>query len=1056
MWSLDRPEATWIKTNKQASRLKEKLAGNRFAAIDTETTGLRIDKDDVIFWSLSTGKDRYFLDRGMLDEFQQVFKDPKRVWIGTHTKYDAHMLANSGFPLRGDLRCTLVMDRMNDPENDHGLKETYERYFGEKVKSFGEVFYPKNKNGNPYKPKGKSEQDIILEKWDQNPRAVVEYASLDAWMSYRVYKHLKKELRGVTTWRGESLWDLYLRFEVPFTKILYACERMGVLIDEQYLNSLKPAMEEEIFKAEKSLNKAAGTVVNVNSPPQLRALFIDKLKLKSPKKTPGGAPSTDKSVMEGWANQGVKEAKYVLRHRKVTKIMGTYIDSILQKLDSNGRLHGSLNQHVAETARLSSNAPNLQNIPRPGSDEFKIRRAFIPRPGYKFVAADYSQLEMYLMAHWSGDVGMIQNIKDGKDMHAGNAALVWEEPYDEIIAAKKKAPEDVTERDHMLKEYRQFAKVIGFGLNYGKGARLLASELGLIEQAAKDYPNLKEKQIYWKAVNKAEELIRKYFDRMPQVEEYIKHVHEETAEKKYVETLVGRRRWLRHVMDMADQERHHEDAVRRGDKACWCKECAESRGGDRQSVNTIIQGCLPSSTRVLTDKGMLPIGSIPNFGTVWTGTKWSKYTKLNRGSYERAEIGLDNGQILQCDARHKVLTVKDSGYEFSDWSDLKPGTKVCLSMPNQLKFGGPPHKSLGDDQAYWLGFFIGNGSSSSGDSHKNAMTVTFGDRKGRYSKEEKSEEFIEYIEGLGHTPQKPSVKENKISITVESKIFKNSLVSVGYPWGSIHNEKVVPTLVWSSSLSARKQFLLGLLDSDGYVGGSCPNLHMVAEFLLREIQILARTVGVESRLHGPYANKGQGSWRLDFNKVMLADLGYGEGKKLFSMEQAPPFIVKQFIDHMENVKVERGSDATILSRMRGGGSTSVHTMRKLCQKYGLDIPIYSSAQITYKRVLGFKELTYTLSVDDPMHRFDSEGVISKNSAADVVQAAMIKMHNDDDLVGCNMLFQVHDEVAFEVPEEILDEACAKIKYNMENCGINGINVPLKAEPGIGSDWVAAH
>jgi len=486
MWSVDRPDSVWIKTPQQASRLKEKMANKRYAAFDTETTGTNIVRDYTLFWSLSLGDDRYFLERKMLDEFRPVFKDPKRIWIGTNTKFDAHMVANCGIHIRGKLYCTLVMDRLLDSERPHGLKETYEREFGEKVQTFGETFYPRNKAGKPYKPKGKTTGEIILDKWEEAPEDVIEYASLDAWMSYRLYCRLKKQLKQTTSWRGEDLWSVYLDMEMPFTKILYCCERMGTLIDTGYLKSLKEPMLEEMELTAKALNKAAGRIVNVKSTPQLQELFYKKLRMKVGKKTKKGAPSTDSETLEKWAAQGVKEAQLVLRYRKVQKIESTYVSGILKAVDDNNRLHGSLNQHVTKTGRLSSSEPNMQNFPKPSTDEFQIRKAFIARPGYSFVSADYSQLEMYLMAHWSGDPNMVKAILDGRDLHAANAAMIWSVPYEDIIAAikRKDAKQPLSDYDKTLLGYRQYAKTICFGQQRSGGRRETCSKRGNLSAAA--------------------------------------------------------------------------------------------------------------------------------------------------------------------------------------------------------------------------------------------------------------------------------------------------------------------------------------------------------------------------------------------------------------------------------------------------------------------------------------------------------------------------------------------------------------------------------------------
>jgi DNA polymerase-1 len=600
-WTTARPDPIWVKTPNQVGKLREQFAANRVAAIDTETTGVDIARDTVMFWSISFGDDRYFLERALLPQFEKVFADPDRTWIGSHTKFDAHMLANSGMYLAGTLFCTLVMDRLLNADADHGLKDTYERYFHEHQATFAETFYPRGKENKPYKPKGKTLQEIMMTAWNDNKEGVVDYASMDAWASHRVYRHLRRELNKVTTWRGETLWELYRRFEAPFTRVLYAMEHVGIQLDTAYLKSLRPRIQDEMGELESRLNKIAGVRININSIPQLNEFFVKKLHLPALKKTKGGAVSIDALTLEAWAAGGSKAAAVVLKYRKLSKILSTNVEGLLSAADQYGRVHGNFNQHVTETARLSSTEPNLQNIPRPGSedkDPFQLRRAFIARPGYEFMSADYDQIEMYVVAHFANAVGMIKNIKAGRDIHSSNVEIVWGEPYDDVVAAKKKDKKGLTEYDKRLLAHRQFAKVIGFGLNYGKGSKKLAAELGFDKQIKEAHPDWSEFEVVDAAKRKAQKVIDRYFAGIPEVKAFIEETKRVVAKQKFVETLIGRRRPLPEVMDLEEQWRHDE-AERRAamtsnrnieEIICWCPECKESRGGERKAVSTIIQG----------------------------------------------------------------------------------------------------------------------------------------------------------------------------------------------------------------------------------------------------------------------------------------------------------------------------------------------------------------------------------------------------------------------------------------------------------------------------------
>jgi len=599
-WSISRPDPEWVRTPKDVSRLLERFEATDMAAIDTETTGLDIANDEIMFWSLSFGQDRWFLERRFLWDFEKVWADKKRTWIGTNTKYDAHMMANAGCDLAGDLIDTLVQDRLLNPDYDHGLKEVYEREFNERMMTFAETFYPIGPSGKPYKPKGKSLEEIMWAAWDNDPERVVNYASLDAWASYRVYKQLNKHLSGLTTWRGETLSDVYYDFELPFTKVLYKMERRGIHVDGSYLESLRPKIDAERQDALKRLAKAAGQIINPGSPKQLAKLFFEDLKLKVTKKTPAGAPSTDESVLTAFAEKGIEEARLVLRVRKLDKIEGTYINGMLKRLDRNSRIHGTFKQHVADTARLSSADPNLQNIPRSSGDEFKIRGAFTAKKGCVYIAADYDQIELYLAAHFSGDVNMINAILEGKDLHCSNASLIWEEPYEDMVTAKKISSSDpnYTKRHELLQSYRQYVKIIGFGLLYGKGPNRLAEELNFVTKIAGENPKWGEKRVNHAAKLMAMATTDKFFAAIPSVKAWIEQTHKNAADTKYVETLSGRRRWLTQIMDWDEREAHQREAeeyalLNHRDPnlaMCWCSDCKESRAGERRSVNTIIQG----------------------------------------------------------------------------------------------------------------------------------------------------------------------------------------------------------------------------------------------------------------------------------------------------------------------------------------------------------------------------------------------------------------------------------------------------------------------------------
>lgn len=365
-WSLDRPDPIHIETPGQVAWLKEKLQHHDLLAIDTETTGLDIARDTVVFWSLSCGDDRYFLERHMLDEFRKVLEDPKKAWIGSQIKYDANVLANSGIKLGGDYFCTLTMDRLLDPNERHGLKEAYQRLFGERMATFGETFYPRNKKGKPEKPKARKGMpapamyEILQTAFAQNPKKVIDYASMDAWSVFRLFNALKDRLEDITAWNGYSLWDIFLYCEVPFTKVLFNMERRGFAIDTDYLHGLEPQIEEELNDIEKKINQESGRMININSRDQIAILLFEDRGNEVIKNTPSGKPSTDGAVLKELANKGDSVAKLIVKHRELSKLLGTYVKGLAKFVTAQGRIHTTLNQHVVDTSRLSSSDPNLQ------------------------------------------------------------------------------------------------------------------------------------------------------------------------------------------------------------------------------------------------------------------------------------------------------------------------------------------------------------------------------------------------------------------------------------------------------------------------------------------------------------------------------------------------------------------------------------------------------------------------------------------------------------------------------------------------------------------------
>lgn len=571
------PPVTFVDTPEKMEKVVRHVKATKKAAQDTETTGLDRARDRVVLWSLCPDeKSRYTLTEAMLDIYdKELAPDPKIEWYYTNQTFDFCMLYNSGHEIpAGDCYDTLAMDWLFDENRSgrHGLKETAWDHLEYRMPSFKDTF--------PSRKRGESIPDRLMRGIQEDPETAYDYASSDAWATFRVFNYLKGRLERQESTRGMNYWDYFKRVEMPFTRVLYKLIQRGVMIDQGHLMDIRPGIVDRLNNIQKRINKLAGTQINPNSPAQLIKLLFEKLGHEPVTWTSGGSsgnrqPSTDEGTLQILAARGCEVSKQLLEFRGLKKFLGTYIDGMSKWIDDNCRIHPTLTQHVTVTGRLSSTDPNLQNIPRPDGDEFHLRGAFIPREGYVFVVADYEQLEMRLMAHFSGDKNMQKVIWDGKDIHTGTASLMFGAPYDDIKAAgkKKKAAADdptikMTDLDKELCFYRLASKSIGFGLNYGEGPNKLAGQLGVSKERAK-------------------ELMELYFQPYPGVRDHINHIHK-IARTGLVETILQRPRRLPELKSLGQYK------SRELTKGEWV---IVSRA-ERQSVNSEIQGSAADVARM--------------------------------------------------------------------------------------------------------------------------------------------------------------------------------------------------------------------------------------------------------------------------------------------------------------------------------------------------------------------------------------------------------------------------------------------------------------------------
>jgi DNA polymerase-1 len=426
--------------------------------------------------------------QAVLDRIKPWLEDPARLKVGQNVKYDRHVLANAGITVRGFAHDTLLQSYVLEAHRTHGLEALAERHLGRKGLSY-EDLCGKGANQIPF-----AQVDVAK---------ATEYSGEDSEMTLQVHQTLLPRVLA-----DDGLRFVYERIEMPVSEVLARVERHGVLIDAAVLGRQSQELAERMVALEQDAYGIAGQPFNMGSPKQIGDILFTKLGLPVKKKTATGAPSTDEGVLQELAADYPLPAR-ILEHRSLAKLKGTYTDKLpLMVNPSTGRVHTNYAQAVAVTGRLSSNDPNLQNIPIRTPEGRRVREAFIAPPGHVLMSADYSQIELRIMAHISEDPALLRAFDRGLDVHRATASEVFGMPVDDVSS-----------------EQRRYAKVINFGLIYGMGAFGLASNLGIEQKAAKDF-------------------IDKYFARFAGVKRYMDETRVLAKQKGYVETVFGRRLWL--------------------------------------------------------------------------------------------------------------------------------------------------------------------------------------------------------------------------------------------------------------------------------------------------------------------------------------------------------------------------------------------------------------------------------------------------------------------------------------------------------------------------------
>ncbi|WP_421214925.1 DNA polymerase I [Aeromonas dhakensis] len=473
-------------------------------AFDTETTSLDYMEARVVgvSFAIEPGKAAYvpfghdylgapvqLTEAVVLGKLKPLLEDPARLKVGQNLKYDRNVLLNHGIELQGIAYDTMLESYvLNSTASRHDMDSLARRYLNVEIISFEEIA-------------GKGVKQLTFNQIELEQAA--PYAAEDADITLRLHQALWGKLSA-----EPGLAKVFSEIELPLLPVLARMERLGTTIEPKLLHQQSQEIEVRLAELEKQAHKLAGQEFNLSSPKQLGEILFTKLGLPIIKKTPKGAPSTAEEVLAELA-ETYELPRLLMEHRGLAKLKSTYTDKLpLMIKPQTGRVHTSYHQAVAATGRLSSTDPNLQNIPVRNEQGRRIRQAFIPCAGYKLVAADYSQIELRIMAHLSGDKGLLTAFAEGKDIHKATAAEVFGVALEAVTS-----------------DMRRSAKAINFGLIYGMSAFGLAKQLGIGRAEAQKYMDL-------------------YFERYPGVLEYMERTRQQAEAQGYVETLFGRRLYL--------------------------------------------------------------------------------------------------------------------------------------------------------------------------------------------------------------------------------------------------------------------------------------------------------------------------------------------------------------------------------------------------------------------------------------------------------------------------------------------------------------------------------
>ena len=487
-----------VENEEEMRKLCDYFLTNEILSLDTETTSTSSIDAELVGLSFAVKEFEAFYvpipaerEKALqiVNIFKPVYENPKILKVGQNLKYDLEVLRNYNIQLQGPMWDTMIAHYLIQPELRHNMDYMAEIYLNYKTIHIDELIGPKGKNQRSMR--------------DLSPTLVYEYACEDADITLRLKNKLEPELKKF------ECEKLFYDIEMPLMPVLAEMEMNGVCLDTESLKETSTILTNRIIELEHRIYELAGQQFNIASPKQVGEILFDKLKIvEKAKKTKTGQYVTSEEVLQQLRNKHEIVAD-ILEHRGLKKLIGTYIDALPKLINPRtGHIHTSFNQTVTATGRLSSSDPNLQNIPIRGEDGKEIRKAFVPEPGCLFFSADYSQIELRVMAHLSNDSQMIEVFREGKDLHAATAANIYKKPIEEVT------------RDERTKSKRA-----NFGIIYGITVFGLAERLDISREEAK-------------------QLIDGYFATFPDVHDYMEQAKQTARQQGYVTTLFGRRRYL--------------------------------------------------------------------------------------------------------------------------------------------------------------------------------------------------------------------------------------------------------------------------------------------------------------------------------------------------------------------------------------------------------------------------------------------------------------------------------------------------------------------------------